>query len=60
MKFELGLAHRHLRAPGIIVSDDVNLNAAFQEFVGDATPSAAVVMNRGDAEGGCAGISVFT
>jgi len=60
MKFELGLAYRHLRTPGVVVSDDVNLNAAFHEFVDDAKPSAAVVMNRGDADGGCAGVGVFT
>jgi predicted O-methyltransferase YrrM len=60
MKFELRLALQHLRVPGVVVSDDVNLNAAFHEFVGDSGPSASVVMKRGDAEGGCSGISVFT
>jgi len=57
---ELGLAYRHLRTPGVVVSNDVNLNAAFHEFVDDTKPSAAVVMNRGDADGGCAGVGVFT
>jgi predicted O-methyltransferase YrrM len=59
MRFELGLAFRHLRTPGVIISDDVNRNAAFHEFIGSTKPSAASVIGRGDAEGGCAGASVF-
>jgi predicted O-methyltransferase YrrM len=60
MKFELGLAHRHLRMPGIVISDDVNYNAAFHEFVDDTKPAASLVMTRGDAAGGCSGVGVFT
>jgi predicted O-methyltransferase YrrM len=59
MKFELGLAHRHLRVPGIVISDDVNYNAAFHEFVDDTKPAASLVMTRGDAAGGCSGVGVF-
>jgi predicted O-methyltransferase YrrM len=60
MKFELGLARRHLRVPGVVISDDVDYNAAFQEFVSDTKPTASLVMVRGDAEGGCSGVGVFT
>lgn len=60
MTFELGLARRHLRVPGVVISDDVNYNAAFREFVSDTKPTASLVMVRGDAEGGCSGVSVFT
>lgn len=60
MKFELGLARRHLRVPGVVISDDVNYNAAFQEFVSDAKPTASLVVVRGDEAGGCSGVGVFT
>jgi len=59
MKFELGLAYRHLRLPGIVISDDVDYNAAFHEFVDDTKPAASLVMTRGDAAGGCSGVGVF-
>jgi predicted O-methyltransferase YrrM len=59
MKFELGLAYRHLRVPGIVISDDVDYNAAFHEFVDDTKPAASLVMTRGDAAGGCSGVGVF-
>jgi predicted O-methyltransferase YrrM len=60
MKFELGLARRHLRVPGIVISDDVNYNAAFREFVDDAKPAASLVLARGGVIGGCSGVGVFT
>lgn len=60
MKFELGLARRHLRVPGVVISDDVDYNAAFHEFVSDAKPTASLVMVRGDAAGGRSGVGVFT
>lgn len=60
MKFELGLARRHLRVPGLVVSDDVNYNPAFDEFVSAARPTASLVVGRGDAAGGCSGVGVFT
>jgi predicted O-methyltransferase YrrM len=59
MKFELGLAYRHLRLPGIVISDDVDYNAAFHEFVDDTKPAASLVMTRGDAAGGSSGVGVF-
>ncbi|HVH79348.1 MAG TPA: class I SAM-dependent methyltransferase, partial [Stellaceae bacterium] len=60
MKFELGLARRHLRVPGVVISDDVDYNTAFHEFVSDEKPAASLVVVRGDAAGGCSGVGVFT
>jgi predicted O-methyltransferase YrrM len=60
MKFELGLARQHLQIPGVVISDDINLNPAFHEFVDGAKPTASLVMTRGDAEGGLSGVGVFT
>lgn len=58
MLFEFGVALQRLSRPGVIVSDDVDLNGAFDELVRKSNPAFHAVIERSEVRGQI-GICVF-
>ncbi len=59
MRREFDIITRNLSLPGVIVSDDVNWNAAFLECVANARPSYSVTIGE-DPKESALGVAVFT
>ncbi len=58
MRMELATAHSGLRRPGLVMSDDIEGNRAFAEFVTEKAPSTSVAVQEA-SKPGIFGIAYF-